>query len=128
MKVFRLAAAAAIPIDSKSFHGTVRSRRLAWDESGVSVHAYRVEFDAEGRTHWHTHSGRQWLFVIDGRIRVQTWGEAVHDVNTGDAVMIEPGEKDWHGAARGGHGTHLAVNVGATTDWLEPVSADQYQG
>jgi quercetin dioxygenase-like cupin family protein len=128
MNVFRLAGAAAVPIDAKSFSGTVRSRRLAVDESGVPVHAYRVEFDAAGRTNWHTHSGPQWLFVIDGRVRVQKWGERVHDVNTGDAVVIEPGEKHWHGAAPGSHGTHLAVNVDAATEWLEPVSDDQYRG
>jgi quercetin dioxygenase-like cupin family protein len=128
MKVFRLAGAATIPIDAKSFSGTVRSRRVASDESGVPVHAYRVEFDAAGRTHWHTHSGPQWLFVIDGRVRVQAWGEPVQDVNTGEAVVIAPGEKHWHGAAPGAHGTHLAVNLDAATEWLEPVSDDQYQG
>ena len=128
MNVFRLAGAAAIPIDAKSFSGTVRSRRLALDESGLSVHAYRVEFDAFGRTNWHRHSGPQWLFVIDGRVRVQKWGEPAHDAHTGDAVVIEPGEKHWHGAAPGSHGTHLAVNVNAETEWLEPVSDDQYRG
>jgi quercetin dioxygenase-like cupin family protein len=128
MKVFRLAGAAAIPIDAKSFSGIVRSRRVASDESGSPVHVYRVEFDVAGRTHWHTHSGPQWLFVIDGRVRVQAWGEPVHDVNTGDAVVIAPGEKHWHGAAPGAHGAHLAVNLNAATEWLEPVSDDQYRG
>jgi len=81
-----------------------------------------VEFDAGGRTHWHRHTGAQWLLIIDGRIRVQKWGEAAQDVGAGDTVVIEPGEKHWHGAAPGSSGIHLAVNLNSTTEWLEAVS------
>jgi quercetin dioxygenase-like cupin family protein len=48
-------------------------------------------------------------------------------VGAGDAVVIGPGEKHWHGAAPGRTGTHLAVNVNFTTEWLEPVSDAQYR-
>jgi quercetin dioxygenase-like cupin family protein len=126
MKVFHLADAPAIPVDAASFTGKVRSRRLASDEVGVPVHVYRVEFESAARTHWHTHSGPQWLLVVDGSIRVQKWGESAADVHVGDAVVIEPGEKHWHGAAPGARGTHLAVNVAAATEWLEAVSDHQY--
>ena len=87
---------------------------------------YHVEFEPGARTNWHSHSGAQWLLIIEGRIRIQTWGEATREVGAGDAVMIAPGEKHWHGAAPGGRGVHLAVNVNATTEWLEPVREDQY--
>jgi quercetin dioxygenase-like cupin family protein len=87
---------------------------------------YRVEFDAEARTHWHRHTGPQWLFIIAGQVRVQKWGEAAVDVGVNDAVVIEPGEKHWHGATPGSAGTHLAVNMNATTEWLERVSDEQY--
>jgi quercetin dioxygenase-like cupin family protein len=128
MKVFRSSDAESIPTGPTSFTGRVRSRKLAADESTPShVHAYHVEFDTGARTHWHTHSGAQWLFVLDGRIRVQKWGETAHEVAAGDAVMIDPGAKHWHGAAPGARGTHLAVNVNATTEWLEPVSDKDYQ-
>ena len=126
MKIFRLTDAPAIPTDAKSFTGQVRSRQLAADEAAVPVHTYRVEFDIGARTHWHTHTGPQWLFVTEGRVRVQKWGEPVQDVSAGDALVIAPGEKHWHGAAPGVRATHLAVNVTATTEWLEPVSDDQY--
>ncbi|MGE5171407.1 MAG: cupin domain-containing protein [Rudaea sp.] len=101
-----------------------RSARLAAAQEGVPVGVYRVEFEAGARTHWHTHSGPQWLFVLDGRIRVQVWGETARDVGAGDAVVIAPNEKHWHGAAPESHGTHLAVNVNATTKWLEPVAEE----
>jgi quercetin dioxygenase-like cupin family protein len=59
---------------------------------------------------------------------VQRWGEPPQDVGVGDAVVIPPGEKHWHGAVPGERAVHLAVNVNATTEWLEPVSDEQYGG
>ena len=122
VKLFRRQDREPVSIDPGSFAGGVRSVKVASDVGGVSVHVYRVEFDAGGRTHWHRHTGAQWLLIIDGRIRVQKWGEAAQDVGAGDTVVIEPGEKHWHGAAPGSSGTHLAVNLNSTTEWLEAVS------
>ena len=126
MKIFRFARAAPVPTDARSFTGRARSRRLASDEGAVPVHVYHVEFDVAARTCWHAHTGPQWLLIVEGRVRVQKWGEAAADLSAGDAVVIEPGEKHWHGAAPGFTGTHVAVNVDAATQWLEPVSDDQY--
>jgi quercetin dioxygenase-like cupin family protein len=122
MKIFRNAEAPARPADPKTFQGSASSQRLASDEAGTPVHVYRVAFEEGGRTNWHIHSGPQWLFVTEGRIRAQAWGEPAHDVDAGDAVVFAAGEKHWHGAAPGGGGVHLAVNVNLTTEWLEPVS------
>jgi quercetin dioxygenase-like cupin family protein len=121
MKIFRSADAPLQAADPLTFSGSARTARLASDDRHTPVHAYRVAFDAGGRTHWHVHTGPQWLFVVEGRIRAQTWGAAPVDLDTGDAVVFAPGEKHWHGAAPGGRGVHLAVNVNATTEWLEPV-------
>ena len=128
MRIFRGAATPFEIADTNTFSGHALRRRLASDDEGVPVVVHHVEFDPGARTNWHRHSGPQWLLIISGRVRVQKWGEPAHDVNTGDAVVIEPGEKHWHGAAPGAHGAHLAVNVNATTEWLEPVSDDQYRG
>ena len=125
MQIFRAASAPLQPADPKTFTGEAHASRLAFDEAGVPVHVYRVEFAPGGRTHWHIHSGPQWLLVVEGRIRVQVWGEAAHDVAAGDAVVIPPGEKHWHGALPDAAGVHLAVNVNATTEWLEPVAESQ---
>ena len=112
--------------DTKSFAGAAETKLLASSEDTTPVHVYRVEFDQGGRTHWHMHSGPQWLLIIEGRVRVQLWREPAHDVEAGDAVVIAPGEKHWHGAAPGASGTHLAVNVDAKTEWLEAVTEEQY--
>lgn len=122
MRIFH--AAPLRPADPRTFAGTASSARLASDEADVPVSVYRVEFQAGARTHWHRHSGPQWLFVLAGRIRVQVWGEPPRDLDAGDTVAVAPNEKHWHGAAPGSSGTHLAVNVKATTEWLEPVVDD----
>jgi quercetin dioxygenase-like cupin family protein len=126
MKVFKHADTPSRPVDAKSFVGPATTKLLASAEEGATVHVYRVEFEPGGRTNWHTHSGPQWLLIVEGRIRVQRWGEPSTDVTAGDAVVFAPGEKHWHGAAPGNRGTHLAVNVNVTTDWLEPVTDDDY--
>jgi quercetin dioxygenase-like cupin family protein len=126
MVIFRGDAVPFTPADLNSFTGPARTKRLAADDVGVPAHVYRVEFEKGGRTNWHKHTGPQWLFIVEGRVRVQKWGEPAQEVVVGDAVVIHPGEKHWHGAAPGARGAHIAVNMNATTDWLEPVSDEDY--
>lgn len=64
--------------------------------------------------------------MIEGRIRAQTWGEPAVEASAGDALLIAPAEKHWHGAAPDAGGAHLAVNIAVTTEWLEPVSDSDY--
>ncbi len=127
MNLFRHLDSPLGPADPRSFVGPARTGLLASsDDPGASVHVYRVEFDKGGRTNWHIHSGPQWLLIVEGRVRIQKWGERALEVEAGDAVVIAAGEKHWHGAAPGSRGTHLAVNVNVTTEWLEEVTDDQY--
>lgn len=128
MNIFRGAGARLEAADPKTFSGVAHIQRLASSEAGVPIVVYRVAFEIGGRTHWHTHSGAQWLFVVEGRVRVQKWGEPAHEVEAGDAVVIAPGEKHWHGAASASRGVHIAVNVNAVTSWLEAVGDGQAAG
>ena len=46
-------------------------------------------------------------------------------------VSIPPGEKHWHGASPTTAMTHIAVQEkldGKPVEWMEHVSADQYEG
>ena len=126
MKIFRAAQIASQAGDVQTFTGDVTRTTLASDKAGTPVNVYRVEFAPKARTHWHSHDGPQWLFVVEGRIRIQKLGEPATEVVAGDAVVIQPGEKHWHGATPSSHGIHLAVNVNAATHWMEPVSDEQY--
>ena len=115
-------------LDPATFRGRAAVQRLAHDDAGVAVSVYRVTFSDGGRTNWHRHSGPQWLFVVDGRVRVQGESGGSQDLAAGDAVVVAPGERHWHGAVPGSAGTHIAVNVNAATTWLEPVSDEEYSG
>jgi quercetin dioxygenase-like cupin family protein len=128
MKIFRSAQIPSEGGDPETFTGTVDRTTLASDTAGTPVNVYRVAFEPGARTHWHTHDGPQWLFVVEGRIRIQTLGEAPQEAVAGDAIVIPPGEKHWHGATPSSRGVHLAVNVKAATKWMEPVTDEQYQG
>ncbi len=128
MRIFRSSDAAVGPVDPATFLGGATVQRLAHDETGVPVGVYRVTFSDGARTNWHKHSGPQWLFVVEGRIRVQAEGGKAQDLEAGDAVVVAAGERHWHGAVPGSAGTHIAVNVNATTTWLERVSDDEYAG
>lgn len=128
MKIFRAAESPFRSADVNSFVGPAQTKLLASSDERTPVHLYHVKFEAGGRTNWHTHSGPQWLFIVDGRIRVQRWDQAAEDVEAGDAVVFAPGEKHWHGAAPGSRGSHLAINVDVKTEWLEPVTDGEYNG
>jgi quercetin dioxygenase-like cupin family protein len=128
MKIFRSTSTPSEPGDSDTFTGAVIRTTLASDKAGTPVNVYRVAFEPGARTHWHTHDGPQWLLVVEGRIRLQKLGEPVQEAEVGDAVVIPPGEKHWHGATPGTRGVHLAVNVNASTNWMEPVTDLQYGG
>jgi quercetin dioxygenase-like cupin family protein len=123
MQIFFSSREAAEPADARHFHGTVRVQRT--DAVGTPhVPVFRVEFEPGARTNWHAHSGVQILLIIEGRGRVQTWGEAVQEVRAGDTVAVAPGDKHWHGAARDARMVHLAVNIDTTTEWMEAVEGD----
>jgi quercetin dioxygenase-like cupin family protein len=128
MKIFRAAQIATSAGDVKTFTGDVIRSTLASDSAGTPVNVYRVEFAPGARTHWHSHDGPQWLFVVDGRIRIQKLGEPATEVVAGDAVVIQPGEKHWHGGTPSSRGVHLAVNVNTATRWMEAVTDEQYGG
>ena len=126
MKIFRAAQIPSEGGDANTFTGDVVRTTLASDTAGTPVNVYRVEFAPGARTHWHTHDGPQWLLIVEGRIRIQKLGEPAEDAVAGDAIVIQPGEKHWHGATPSTRGTHLAVNVNTATNWLEAVTDEQY--
>ena len=126
MKIFRGGDSPFRAVDATSFAGPARTRLVGSDDETVAVHVYHVQFESGARTNWHSHCGPQWLFVTEGRIRAQRLGAPAQDLETGDAVVFAAGEKHWHGAVPGSRGVHLAINVKATTTWLEPVSDADY--
>lgn len=92
--------------------------------------AANVTFEPGCRNNWHVHhKGGQVLICIAGRGWYQKWGKPAQELRPGDVVSIPPEVKHWHGAARDSWFQHIALAVpaeGASAEWLEPVSDDQY--
>ena len=104
-----------------SFHGHALQSLL--HETKEETRASFVRFEPGAHTHWHRHSGGQVLHIIEGRAKVQAWGEEAHSIGAGDTVVASPGEKHWHGAGEYGPMTQLALTSGEVT-WLEEVDSD----
>lgn len=125
MKILEPQSLSANPGSPDYFSGKVTICPLA-TEGGFKL--LRVEFASGARTNWHTHSGVQILVVLEGRCRFQHEGGAVEEAGAGETIHIPAGERHWHGATPDAPMVHLALNIDLETDWLEPVSEEQYQG
>ena len=90
-----------------------------------------VTFEPGARSAWHTHPQGQRLVVMSGVGLTQEWGKPVQVIRPGDVVWCPPGVKHWHGAAPTTAMTHIAIHEkldGKAVDWLEHVTAEQYEG
>ncbi|MDQ1014442.1 (R)-mandelonitrile lyase [Streptomyces afghaniensis] len=89
-----------------------------------------VRFTPGARTNWHSHAKGQVLYVTDGVGLVGTRDGDVVRITAGETVKCPPGEEHWHGATDTTLMAHIAIVVGDEngdgTDWLEPVTGEQY--
>ncbi|MGN0031383.1 MAG: cupin domain-containing protein [Candidatus Gastranaerophilaceae bacterium] len=94
------------------------------------VNSVNVTFEPKCRNNWHIHhKSGQILLVTSGRGYYQEWGKPVRELKKGDVINILPEVKHWHGAAHDSWFSHIAISIpteGATTDWFEEVSDDEY--
>ncbi len=111
------------------FTGTVRIDPMFAAEPPARAAGAAVTFEPGARTAWHTHPLGQVLIVTFGRGRVQRDGEPIEEIQAGDVVWFEPGEKHWHGASDTTAMQHIAVQEaldGKAVEWMEHVSDEQY--
>lgn len=86
-----------------------------------------VHFPPGARTAWHAHSVGQTLYVTEGEGLVQSRGEAVVPIRSGDVVHTPPDEWHWHGAASDHFMTHLSLTEG-DAEWGDHVTDAEYGG
>jgi quercetin dioxygenase-like cupin family protein len=111
------------------FTGTVRIDPLNSPPEPARVAMALVTFEPGARTAWHTHPLGQTLIVTAGSGRVQRKGGKIEEINPGDVVYFEPGEKHWHGAAATTAMSHIAIQEklnGSPVDWMEQVTDEEY--
>ena len=89
-----------------------------------------VTFEPRCRNNWHIHHGGiQVLVCVGGTGWYQEWGKPARLLKPGDVVEIPEGMKHWHGATRDSWFQHVTFTVagdGATNEWLEPVTDEEY--
>lgn len=92
-----------------------------------------VTFEPGCRNNWHVHraakGGGQLLLCVAGSGWYQEWGKPARSLEPGDVVEIPAGVKHWHGAKKDSWFSHIAAELpgeGTSTEWLEPVSAQEY--
>ena len=93
--------------------------------------AYNVTFEPGCRNNWHIHHGAvQVLICVSGRGWYQEWGKPAIPMTPGTVIAIPEGAKHWHGAAKDSWFQHIGyetnVQPGASNEWLEPVSDEDY--
>ena len=120
MELLAAAGRAVEDAEVEHFSGAATLQRFLAADPAARGRVYRVAFEAGAATHWHTHSDVQLLFIVSGRCAAQVWGEPPVVAAAGDLIRFEGGEKHWHGATADGPMTHLAINLGESTEWLEP--------
>ncbi len=114
--------------NADNFTGDVQVRLITAGQ-GAPANIGRVTFGRGARTHWHTHTGDQTLYFLEGQGRVQLRGERAVAAAPGDVARIPAGAEHWHGAHPDEPRamTHLSISSGTTT-WLAPVSEEEYRG
>lgn len=92
-----------------------------------------ITFEPGCRNNWHIHKaeegGGQILLCLAGHGYYQEWGKEARLLMPGSVVNIPRNVKHWHGATHESWFSHISIEVpgkNASTDWLEPVSPEQY--
>ena len=96
---------------------------------GGGVH--NVTFEPRCRNNWHIHhKAVQVLICVAGRGWYQEWGKPAVEMTPGTVIAIPAEVKHWHGAAKDSWFQHLTyhkdVQEGASNEWLEPVTDEDY--
>lgn len=90
-----------------------------------------VTFEPGCRNNWHIHhKGGQILLCTEGTGWYQAEGESPRLLVSGDVVNIPAERKHWHGATKDSRFVHITLSVpaeGASVEWLEPVSDEDYE-
>lgn len=131
MDIKRIGSMTSVAAPDEYFTGSVRIDARFGASTPGRVGGATVTFEPGARTAWHTHPLGQTLLVTAGKGWVQRNGGSIEEIQLGDIVWFEPGEKHWHGATPDTAMTHIAIaeaDEGKSVEWLEKVADDEYYG
>ncbi len=114
------------------FTGDVWIDPIATGEGLPHVRVSAVHFTPGARTAWHSHALGQTLYVTDGEGLVQSRGQDIVTIRSGDIVHTPADEWHWHGAAPDHFMTHLSITEavpegeGSEMEWGDHVTDVEY--
>ena len=108
------------------FTGEVWIDPLAQGREPSRLALIAVHFPPGARTAWHSHSLGQTLYVTDGEGIIQSRGDPIVAIRTGDVVHTPADEWHWHGATPDHFMTHLSMTECDAT-WGEHVTDAEYR-
>ncbi|MDO4301861.1 MAG: cyclophilin-like fold protein [Clostridia bacterium] len=112
--------------DDSTFTGDVWLNSLIKASVNCPSAFSNVSFAPCSRTDWHSHPSGQILLVTGGKGYVQVEGQEAEELERGDVAEIAGGAVHWHGAAPDSYFNHVAITIDSKTDWLNPVSDEEY--
>lgn len=129
MEIIKNGSQPSVKGPNEWFTGEVRIDPLYSKRESTNGSGAKVTFEAGARTAWHTHPAGQTLIVMSGLGWIQREGGSIEEIQPGDVVYFEPGEKHWHGASPNKAMSHIAIQEevnGEAVTWMEKVSEQQY--
>jgi quercetin dioxygenase-like cupin family protein len=129
MEMKRVGSQSSVKEPSEWFIGAVRIEQPFQVSGPARVGGATITFDSGARTAWHTHSLGQTLIVTAGCGRVWRCGGSIEEIQSGDAVRIELGEKHWYGVTPTATmpRTSFAEKLdGAAVNWTRQLNDQQY--
>jgi len=128
MKLIPITPTATGPADR--FIGDVYITPISAPQAPSYLSAGVVHFTPGARTNWHMHPNGQTLHMLEGIALVGTRDGTILAARPGETVSCDPGVEHWHGATTETLAVHIAIVTASAdhdgTDWLEPVTDDDY--
>jgi quercetin dioxygenase-like cupin family protein len=117
---------------AEMFSGDVWVDVIAQGQEPSRIRVNAVRFAPGARTAWHSHAMGQTLYVTDGKGLVQSRGNEIVHIHSGDVVYTPADEWHWHGAESNHFMTHLSITEGVgesskpESQWGELVTDAEY--
>lgn len=115
-------------IENDNFIGNAYLTILVESDSINRNSVGNVTFEPGARTNWHLHPNGQIILALQGEGYYQEKGSPKKILRKGDVVKCPANTPHWHGASPEKEFIQVAITsrVNGPTEWLEPVTDEEY--
>ncbi len=106
------------PVNLDRYSGEVEVRSLRSSVNPLDPDLLKVHYEPGSITNWHTHPGGQYIYVLQNSVLISNDRGESNEVTEGSLVVVQPGERHWHGATQHLSAEILTISFGVTR-WEE---------